>query len=114
MISLQSRNRGTVGRRSCSGGCVVFLLLVFCQSQLVVDVTLTLVEDLAVLVLVAGHFGEFVVSVVVELVQKTEIRKSEWKYFVHYLGSGSVEKLCKIQISLTLKKQLVDDWDSVT
>ncbi|XP_014507498.1 protein MRG1 [Vigna radiata var. radiata] len=127
-------------------------------------------------------------------VQKTEIRKSEWKYFVHYLGwsknwdewvgedrlmkfteenvakqmaldkkqnvdknvksgrstqakgktstdvkvdkedvknnvskgkkrkqdagvekgSGSVEKLVKIQIPATLKKQLVDDWDSVT
>ncbi|KAG4930673.1 hypothetical protein JHK84_047660 [Glycine max] len=128
------------------------------------------------------------------LVQKTEIRKSEWKYFVHYLGwsknwdewvgeerlmkhteenvlkqqaldkkqnvdknvksgrssqgkakistdakmdkedvknnvskgkkrkhdagvekgSGTVEKLVKIQIPATLKKQLVDDWDSVT
>ncbi|KAG4943604.1 hypothetical protein JHK85_048250 [Glycine max] len=127
-------------------------------------------------------------------VQKTEIRKSEWKYFVHYLhisnswdewvgeerlmkhteenvlkqqaldkkqnvdknvksgrssqgkakistdakmdkedvknnvskgkkrkhdagvekGSGTVEKLVKIQIPATLKKQLVDDWDSVT
>ncbi|KAH1202556.1 Protein MRG1 [Glycine max] len=128
-----------------------------------------------------------------EKVQKTEIRKSEWKYFVHYLGwsknwdewvgeerlmkhteenvlkqqaldkkqnvdknvksgrssqgkakistdakmdkedvknnvskgkkrkhdagvegSGTVEKLVKIQIPATLKKQLVDDWDSVT
>ncbi|BAT75630.1 hypothetical protein VIGAN_01352000 [Vigna angularis var. angularis] len=29
-------------------------------------------------------------------------------------GSGSVEKLVKIQIPATLKKQLVDDWDSVT
>ncbi|KAL5187351.1 Protein MRG1 [Glycine soja] len=127
-------------------------------------------------------------------VQKAEIRKSEWKYFVHYLGwsknwdewvgeerlmkhteenvmkqqaldkkqnvdknvksgrssqgkaksstdakmdkedvknnvskgkkrkhdagvekgSGTVEKLVKIQIPATLKKQLVDDWDSVT
>ncbi|WVZ23370.1 hypothetical protein V8G54_001914 [Vigna mungo] len=104
--SLQNRSRGIVGRRSYSGGCVVFLLLLFCQSQvkapvpwsyswlvvLVVDVTLTLVEDLAVLVLVAGLFGEFVVSIAVEL-----------------KGSGSVEKLVKIQIPLTLKKQLVDD-----
>ncbi|KAK7263196.1 hypothetical protein RJT34_30783 [Clitoria ternatea] len=29
-------------------------------------------------------------------------------------GSGSVEKLVKIQIPATLKKQLVDDWDFVT
>ncbi|KAG4933440.1 hypothetical protein JHK87_047442 [Glycine soja] len=29
-------------------------------------------------------------------------------------GSGTVEKLVKIQIPATLKKQLVDDWDSVT
>ncbi|RDX77074.1 Protein MRG1, partial [Mucuna pruriens] len=137
--------------------------------------------------------GEKVYLMLGFVVQKAEIRKSEWKYFVHYLGwsknwdewvgedrlmkhteenvmkqlaldkkqnvdknvksgrstqakaksstdakmdkediknnvskgkkrkhdagvegSGAVEKLVKIQIPATLKKQLVDDWDSVT
>ncbi|RZS09030.1 hypothetical protein BHM03_00040078, partial [Ensete ventricosum] len=84
-------------------------------------------------------------------VQKAELRKDEWRYFVHYLVSGhfelfeinskldkedprstvskgkkrkaqsgveddkrTSENLVKLQFPLTLKKQLVDDWEFVT
>ncbi|KAG1363930.1 Protein MRG1 [Cocos nucifera] len=84
-------------------------------------------------------------------VQKAELRRDEWKYFVHYLVSyeikcslvsdhvlfhisqlvakgkkrkalsgteekdaKSAEKHVMLQFPLTLKKQLVDDWEFVT